>query len=195
MSEWRWQERAVVALPGWVRPVVEAWPVPDSDAQAMAQVAALARENVEQGTGGPFAAAIYACDADTGRSLLAVGVNLVTLAGNSCAHAEIVAIMLAQQALGAAPLAREGARFELFTSCEPCAMCLGAVLWSGARRLVCGATRSDAESIGFDEGPVFSQSYRYLEDRGVEVVREVERSACAAALYLYRERLGRIYNG
>ena len=63
------------------------------------------------------------------------------------------------------------AAHELVSSCEPCAMCLGATLWSGVRRLVTGATKADAEAIGYDEGPVFPESYAHLERRGIEVVR------------------------
>jgi tRNA(Arg) A34 adenosine deaminase TadA len=69
------------------------------------------------------------------------------------------------------------------------------VLWSGARRLVCGASRDDAERIGFDEGPVFDESYAYLEARGIEVVRGIERESASAVLDLYIERNGTIYNG
>ena len=62
---------------------------------------------------------------------------------------------------------------QLFTSCEPCCMCLGATLWSGVNRLVCAAKKDDASAIGFDEGPVFDESYEHLERSGVEVVRNV----------------------
>nr|MBA3258060.1 nucleoside deaminase [Gemmatimonadales bacterium] len=79
--------------------------------------------------------------------------------------------------------------------CEPCAMCLGATLWSGVRRLVCGATREDAAALGFDEGPVFPESYAYLESRGIEVIRSVLREDAAAVLDLYQRSGGPIYNG
>src|SRR3954462_5000499 len=84
---------------------------------------------------------------------------------------------------------------ELVTSCEPCAMCLGATLWSGVRRLVYGATREDAARLQFDEGPVFPESYRYLESRGIEVVRGVLRDEAAEVLERYRAKSGPIYNG
>ncbi|HEX7024878.1 MAG TPA: hypothetical protein VF187_08680, partial [Gemmatimonadales bacterium] len=84
---------------------------------------------------------------------------------------------------------------ELVTSCEPCAMCLGAILWSGVTRVVMGASRQDATALEFEEGPVFPESYRYLESRGIEIVREVLRAEARAVLELYRERGGTIYNG
>jgi len=84
---------------------------------------------------------------------------------------------------------------ELTTQCEPCATCLGAALWSGVRRVVAGAAREDASKLNFEEGPVFPESYRYLEDRGIEIVRNVLRSEARAVLELYRAKSGKIYNG
>ena len=84
---------------------------------------------------------------------------------------------------------------EIATSCEPCAMCLGATLWSGVRRVVYGAAREDASVLGFDEGPVFPESYAYLEERGVSITRGVLRGEARAVLQRYRERQGTIYNG
>jgi tRNA(Arg) A34 adenosine deaminase TadA len=72
-------------------------------------------------------------------------------------------------------------------------MCLGATLWSGVQRLVTGATRADAEAIGYDEGPVFPESYAYLERRGVEIVRGVGRDAARALLAAYQAAGGEIY--
>ena len=84
----------------------------------------LARQNIEHRTGGPFGAAIFET---TSGKLLAPGVNLVEPAHCSIAHAEMVAIALAQQTRGSYDLGREGTICELVTSTEPCAMCLGAI--------------------------------------------------------------------
>mmetsp|Transcript_43835 Transcript_43835/g.92176 ORF Transcript_43835/g.92176 Transcript_43835/m.92176 type:complete len:329 (+) Transcript_43835:298-1284(+) len=84
-------------------------------------------------------------------------------------------------------------QFELFTSCEPCAMCLGATLWSGVHRIVCGAKKCHAQAIGFDEGPVFEASYKHLEDCGVKVTREVLSDEAAKVLRRYGSS-GLIYN-
>jgi tRNA(Arg) A34 adenosine deaminase TadA len=73
-------------------------------------------------------------------------------------------------------------------------MCLGATLWSGVRRIVCGAARDDATRLNFEEGPVFPQSYRYLEERGVAVVHNVLRNEARAVLEAYRARGGKVYN-
>jgi tRNA(Arg) A34 adenosine deaminase TadA len=80
---------------------------------------------------------------------------------------------------------------EMVTSCEPCAMCMGATLWSGVRRVVWGAVREDAMALDFDEGPVFPETYEYLEARGIELARGVLREEARAVLDLYQARGGR----
>jgi len=185
--------RAVVALPAWAAEVVE-WGRPYlTDVSRMRLAIALARENVGRETGGPFGAAVF--EIDTG-ALVSVGVNSVVRLRNCTLHAEMVAIMLAQQRVGAYSLAAPGLpRHELVTSCEPCAMCLGALLWSGVRRVVCGAAREDASRLRFEEGPVFPESYAYLAARGVDVARGVLRDEAQAVLELYEARNGPVYNG
>ena len=109
-------------------------------------VTTLSQLNIEQGTGGPFGAGVFRADT---HQLIAPGVNLVLSSRSSLAHAEMVAIMMAQQTLGGHDLgAANLPPHELVTSCEPCAMCLGATCWSGVRHLICGARGGDAEAIG-----------------------------------------------
>jgi tRNA(Arg) A34 adenosine deaminase TadA len=178
--------------PGWVERAVKWEGVYPTEEERMRLAIHLARENVVHGTGGPFGAAVF--HLPEGRPV-AVGVNSVTRLANSVLHAEIMAIMLAQQRLGSFTLDTEPGRpHALVTSCEPCAMCLGATLWSGVRRLVCGATREDATNLGFDEGPVFPESYAYLESRGIAVVRGILRQEAAEVLELYERSGGQIYN-
>jgi tRNA(Arg) A34 adenosine deaminase TadA len=158
----------------------------------MRVVVELARQNVVRGGGGPFGAGVF--EADGGR-LIAAGVNSVTRLNNSVLHAETLAIMLAQARLGSYTLGSAGNQsYLLVSSCEPCAMCLGATLWSGVRGLVCGAAKEDATAVGFDEGPVFAESWAYLERRGVRAVRGVLRDEAVAVLQLYRAAGGAIYN-
>jgi tRNA(Arg) A34 adenosine deaminase TadA len=116
---------------------------------------------------------------------------------NNCTlHGEMVAFMMAQRRLGSFTLGAPGMpAHELVTSCEPCAMCLGATLWSGVKRVVCGAARDDATELQFEEGPVFPESYRYLEDRGITIVHEMCRAEAREVIELYRRRSGTIYNG
>jgi len=176
-------------LPGLLPPPDTA--IPDLEAR-MRLVIGLARENVARKAGGPFAAAVF--ESATGR-LVSAGVNLVTALNSSIAHAEIVAIMLAQQRAGTYDLGGRGMPLlELVTSAEPCAMCLGAIPWSGVRRLVCGASEADAAGIGFDEGAKPSEWERKFVTRGIEVVRGVCREEAAAVLRLYADQGGVIYN-
>jgi len=181
-----------IHLPEWINEVVDWQRRYDNDDEKMALAITLSQQNVARGTGGPFGSAIF--EVETGR-LVSVGVNRVMPLSNSSAHGEMVAIMLAEQAVQSFSLGADGVARELFTSCEPCAMCLGGTLWSGVKRLVCAATAEDARAIGFDEGPVFEQSYQYLRDAGVDVVRNVQQPAAAAVLQSYLQDGGTIYNG
>jgi len=182
-----------IALPDWVAAVVPSdRPCPTPEARMDAAIA-LARENVRRGSGGPFGAVVFNLESGCA---VAAGVNLVEQAGNAVLHAEVVALMFAQRAVGRYSLHADGLPpHALVTSCDPCAMCLGATLWSGVRDLECGALRDDAVRIGFDEGPVFPESWDYLEARGVRVRRGIRRAAAAAVLEEYRQGGGGIYNG
>jgi tRNA(Arg) A34 adenosine deaminase TadA len=181
-----------VELPSWlVEAAAACLPLPSQEAR-MAFAIRLARRNVETGSGGPFGAAVF--ESASGR-LLAVGTNLVVASHCSSAHAEILALALAQKSLGNFDLGAPGLpACELVTSVEPCAMCAGAVLWSGARRLVCGASSDDARAIGFDEGPKHPDWANELRARGIEVVEGVLRPEAVAVLEHYRAAGGRIYN-
>jgi tRNA(Arg) A34 adenosine deaminase TadA len=182
-----------VEYPAWTDSVVDWERSYGSDEERMRLAIAVSRANVEQGTGGPFGAAIFE---SLGGRLVAIGVNSVVRLNNCTLHAEMVAFMMAQQRVGAFTLNAPGLPpHELFTSCEPCAMCLGATLWSGVRRMVCAAAREDASLLSFDEGPVFPESYAYLEARGLSIVRNVLREPAREVLQLYRDRGGEIYNG
>ncbi len=166
-----------IALPDWLNPAV---PVAFTrDADAMAYAVALSRRNVAEG-GGPFAALVL----DEQGSLVAAGCNRVLPESNSVLHAEIVALMLAQQKLGTHDLRRAG-RLTLVTTCAPCAMCLGAIPWAGVSRIVCGARGADAEAIGFDEGDKPADWIAGLRRREIEVVEDVERESAIAALRQY----------
>jgi tRNA(Arg) A34 adenosine deaminase TadA len=189
-----YMERLTLHLPGWMSHFLphQETVYPTLDAR-MALVIELARQNVLQDSGGPFAAAVF--ERDSGR-LVAAGVNRVEPLHCSSAHAEVMAIALAQAALGGYDLG-DAARpaHELVTSAQPCLMCLGATLWSGVRRLVTGASGADVESIlGFDEGPVPRRWPAEVRRRGIELVRGVRRRDACRVLELYRERAGTIYN-
>jgi tRNA(Arg) A34 adenosine deaminase TadA len=181
-----------IDYPDWVNAVVDWEQAYPTDEERMRLAIAVARGNVERGTGGPFGAAIFEA---SGR-LVAVGMNSVVRLSNCTLHGEMMAFMMAQHRVGSFTLnAPHLPVHELFTSCEPCAMCLGTTLWSGVQRVVYGATREDASRLNFEEGPVFPESYEYLEKRGIRFVRKVLRDEARAVLEMYRAKGGKIYNG
>jgi len=182
-----------VSLPGWVSSAVDFERSYESDVERMRLAVFIARENVRYETGGPFGAAIF--EAETGR-LVSVGVNRVVALNNSTLHAEMVAFMLAQAKLQSYTLGGPGQpAHELFTSCEPCAMCLGATPWSGVTRVVWAATREDAGRLAFDEGPVFQATYDYLTARGIRFAAGPLRDEARRILIEYDRQGGEIYNG
>lgn len=180
-------------LPSWLDPFHDrrgqVW---ETTAERMQLAIDLSRLNTRHRTGGPFGAAVF--EVPSGR-LVSIGVNLVVWARCSVAHAEVVALLFAQQALGRHDLGGPGGAppCQLVTSCEPCAMCLGAIPWSGVRSVVCGALGEDAESIGFDEGVKPSDWAASLESRGIEVIKGVLRDQAKAVLLEYQQGGGVIY--
>lgn len=180
-----------IRLPDWLAGFVADWPGEMETVEGRMRLAiALSRENVDRCQGGPFSAIVF--DLERLR-LLAAGVNMVLESNLSCAHAEMVAISLAQHAAGNWNLAATGA-VELVTSCEPCAMCYGALPWSGISQLVCGGRKEDAEAAGFDEGDKPRAWRAALEARGIEVITDVLRQEAAEVFEHYRKNSGIIYN-
>jgi tRNA(Arg) A34 adenosine deaminase TadA len=140
------QTQLAIHLPDWINDLVD-WHQPlHSDDEKMALAIELAKQNVLRGTGGPFASIIVHRESG---ALLSVGVNQVVAQNNSTLHGEVMAIMLGEQRLQQFSLGSQIDEYELFTSCEPCAMCMGAILWSGVKRLACAATGDDARASGW----------------------------------------------
>ena len=183
-----------IELPPWLQKLLtDARDVYITREERMKFVVGLSRKNIENATGGPFAAAVF--DGDSGR-LIAAGVNLVTSSCLSIAHAEIVALSQAETILGNFDLGGTNMpRCELVSSTAPCAMCLGAVPWSGVRSLVCGARDEDARDAGFDEGSKRHDWVNELEVRGIAVTCDVLREEAAAVLRDYVKNGGVVYNG
>jgi tRNA(Arg) A34 adenosine deaminase TadA len=175
-------------VPEWISREIDLESPRRSDEAKMGVAVSVASCNIAHG-GGPFGAVVF--DGATGL-IVAVGANWVLAQRSSLLHAEIAAIGFAQARLGTHSLA-EGA-YELVSSSDPCAQCLGATVWSGVRRLVCGADTSDAEAIGFDEGPRRDDWVAQLERRGIEVTRGVLAKEARAVLVAYRAGGGAIYN-
>ncbi|GAB0148860.1 nucleoside deaminase [Marichromatium sp. PS1] len=173
-----------ITHPDWLAGLLasRATPLPDPEAQ-MALVLTLAETNVRQRSGGPFGAAVFA-RAD-GR-LLGAGVNRVSPSHCSLAHAEMLALASAQQRLGDDDLGRAcPGGCVLVSSAEPCAMCMGAIPWSGVDALYCGARDSDVRAIGFDEGDKPADWVAHYAHRGIAVTRDLLRPRAIAVLEAY----------
>lgn len=175
-------------LPAWVFDEVD--DVPDALPTAedrMALVHRLADRNHREGNGGPFAAVV--AETATGR-IVSVGVNVVLASGLSSTHAEVMALSLAQVAVGGWDLGADGAPDrELVVNWRPCAMCYGATLWSGVRGLVVAGSGPDLERLtGFDEGPVRDDWDTQFEQRGITVTSDVLRDEALAVFRAYGGR-------
>lgn len=136
----------------------------------MRQVIGLAVENVRSGRGGPFGALIVRDGVP-----IASGTNLVTALNDPTAHAEVVAIRNACAALGTFQLAG----CEIFSSCEPCPMCLGAIYWARLSRVTFGCTHNDAAKAGFDDSLIYSQFKIPLAERSIPISGLMREEALA----------------
>lgn len=162
-----------IGLPDWA--VLENQNLPSHipDLQdRMRTVIQFARWNFERETGGPFAAGIF--EKQSGK-VLVVGVNRVVPTNVSSAHAEVVAISLAQTLLQSFDLGGEGMpEYQIVVNGRPCVMCYGAIHWSGIHSLVIGASGNQIESItGFDEGPLHPNWIGEFQQRGIEVIENI----------------------
>lgn len=145
----------------------------DLDRSLMARAVALSREHMEKGAGGPFGALI----ADAGGRIVSEGWNCVTSNNDPTAHAEMVAIRRACQSLGRFDLAGH----VIYSSCEPCPMCLAAVYWARLDRLVFANGRDEAASIGFDDAFLYAEIPKPLGERAIPT--EQQSSPEAAAVF------------
>lgn len=114
----------------------------------MREAIRLSIENVKNGVGGPFAALIV-----RNGTIIATGTNQVTTLNDPTAHAEVMAIRNACRKLQTFELRGH----DLYTTCEPCPMCLGAIYWARVERIYFGNTRNDAADIGFDDAFIYNE--------------------------------------
>ncbi len=186
--------RITLTTPSWFRHRVAALPeCISSPEDRMRLVLEFARTNVEHDTGGPFAAGVF--EIGTGR-VVAFGVNRVVPSGCSSAHAEIMALSLAQKRLGTYDLGRRDLPpHELVINWRPCAMCFGAVLWSGIRCLsIAGSGQELEELTGFDEGPIHPGWKSELARRGIEMQEGVLREEAVDLFRWFRSSGRLVYN-
>ena len=143
----------------------------DTQRDFMRAAIRLAVDNVKSGKGGPFGAVIV-----KDGKIIASGSNLVTSSNDPTAHAEVVAIRNACKALGTFQL--DGC--EIYTSCEPCPMCLGAIYWARPARIYFGCTKKDAADINFDDSFIYEEIPLPVEKRSIPTVQFLRDEAIAA---------------
>jgi tRNA(Arg) A34 adenosine deaminase TadA len=136
----------------------------------MARAIQLSIDNVRSLGGGPFGAVLV-----KGGEIIAEGVNQVTSMNDPTAHAEVLAIRQACRTL---------ARFELrdcelYTSCEPCPMCLGAIYWARLARVYFGNFAADASKVGFDDSSIYHEITLPFSKRGVPMIQMMREDALA----------------
>lgn len=169
-----------LTMPPWIGDIADEGRRYDSDEDRVALAIELSRQNVDRGGGGPFGAAVF--DLDSGR-LISVGVNRVVPQSCSVAHAETMALMVAQQRLSRHRLNEDGGRYVLATSAQPCCQCYGASVWAGLDSLLIGARSEDVEALTeFDEGPLPADWVGELKRRGIAVKRDILRQQARAVL-------------
>lgn len=161
--------------------------------ERMAAVIRFSQLNFERGTGGPFAAGVF--ERDSGK-LVVIGVNRVMATQCSSAHAEVMTLGLAQKLLGTYDLGGPGQpAHQLVVNWRPCAMCYGAVLWSGVRALVIAGSGPELEELtGFDEGPVHPDWAAELNKRGITVTSDILRAEACRVFRAFGESGIFVYN-
>ncbi len=148
----------------------------------MARAIELSIANVRSGRGGPFAAVVV----KDGR-IIAEGTNCVTSTNDPTAHAEIVAIREACKALGSFQLTG----CEIYTTCEPCPMCLGAIYWARPARVYFASTAEDAARIGFDDFSIYQQIGVPPGQRRIPMI-QMMRDQAQEALRAWQEKTNKI---
>jgi guanine deaminase len=144
----------------------------------MSRVIEMSLENARTGTGGPFAALVL----KEGK-IVGIGTNRVTSANDPTAHAEIVAIREACGGLKSFQLTD----CEVYSNCEPCPMCMGALYWARPARIFYAATREDAADIGFSDAFIYDQLQLAVSDRSLPMLQLMREQALEAFRYWKRE--------
>ena len=141
------------------------------NAEFMWEAIRLSQQNIREGKGGPFACVIV-----KDGKIIARGTNLVTSTNDPTAHAEIVAIREACKVIGSFQLTG----CEIYTSCEPCPMCLGAIYWARPDRIYFANSRDDAAKAGFDDLFIYDELPKMVSERSIPTQQVMREEALAA---------------
>lgn len=154
----------------------------NNKSEFMQEAIRLSIDNVKSGKGGPFGAVIV-----KDGKIIARGANSVTSTNDPTAHAEVVAIRNACAALGSFQL--DGC--EIYTSCEPCPMCLGAIYWARPERMYFANTKADAADIQFDDQFIYEELEVPYQNRKLETI-PMMREEALEAFRLWKESVNKI---
>jgi len=154
----------------------------DGDVRFMRMAIDLATSNVVSGAGGPFGAVIV-----KDGEVVATGANNVTASNDPTAHAEVTAIRNAAKALGSFEL--QGC--VIYSSCEPCPMCLGAIYWARCEALYFAGTAQDAADAGFDDSFLYDEVRKGIGERSLRTVN-LMRDEAGASFKAWEEFAGRV---
>ena len=149
----------------------------------MQQAKELARNGANNNEGGPFGAVIT----DKDGNIIATGNNKVIISHDPTAHAEIVAIRRASEKLGTHDLSN----CILYTSCEPCPMCLSAIIWANIKEVYYGCTKEDAGKIGFRDNAIYD--FIKGKDNNLLKLKQIDRDECIKVFEKYEKNSGIIY--
>src|ERR1035438_1087975 len=152
------------------------------DKAFMARAIRLSLENVRSGRGGPFGAVVV-----KDGNVVAEAANQVTATNDPTAHAEVLAIRQACQKLGFFEL--KGC--DLYTSCEPCPMCLGAIYWARIDKVYFGNLATDAAKVGFDDSAIYAEITQPRAEREIPMI-QMMREEALVAFRAWEEHPGKI---
>jgi guanine deaminase len=155
----------------------------DTDIAHLARAVELSRIHMEQGQGGPFGAVIV----DPSGKVIAEGWNQVTSAHDPTAHAEVVAIRRACEAIGSHDLHGH----VIYSSCEPCPMCLSAIYWARLGRLVFANSRDEAAAIGFDDALIYEEIPKPIHARAI-ATEHLPMESARSVFDAWREKANKI---
>lgn len=150
--------------------------------QFMRRAIELAREGMDAGAGGPFGSVVV-CNGE----IIAEGYNRVTSDNDPTAHAEVTAIREACQKLGTFQLND----CEIYTSCEPCPMCLGAIYWARPKVVYYACTREDAAAIDFDDQLIYDEIDAGIDNRQIPF-KQMQRSEALSVFNAWQDKTDKI---
>jgi len=186
--------KRALELPSWVQEYREAWEQADfsSKEARMTFVLDLSRKNIEHKSGGPFSAAVFTRDS---HKLLSIGLNRVVPEHASMAHAEIMALLMAQERLQSFDLGSQSEALEMVINAQPCIQCYGAIIWSGISHVLFAASGADVERLtGFDEGPSPANWEEEWLRRGITVEYGYMKNEACTILASYKDSGALVYN-